>query len=265
MQNHDPILTSFARHSFFIVYCSVSYTNAIVVSDAHLGQASPEAENLFHRFLTEIPDRTKHLVINGDLFEFWFEYPDVIPRKSFRTLSYLRQVTDAGVRLTVLGGNHDRWGRDFWADQLGAEFHRRGARIEVAGWKAFVHHGDGLIESEPGGRWLHRITGMPITEAIFRAIHPTLGFKIIRRLSRDLADRQRTDKETDALATTQTAFAKQFLEDSPDIELVILGHTHRAVVEEFGARKHFLNPGAWLDGGAYAEVTHDGGKLLQYK
>ena len=49
-----------------------------------------------------------------------------------------------------------------------------------------MHHGDGLIESEPGGRWLHRITGMPITEAIFRAIHPSLGFKIIRRLREEL-------------------------------------------------------------------------------
>lgn len=242
----------------------MSHTNAIVVSDAHLGQAPPEAENLFHLFLNEIPDRTGHLVINGDLFEFWFEYPDVIPRKAFRTLSYLRQVTDAGVRLTVLGGNHDRWGRDFWADELGAEFYRNGARIDVAGWNTFVHHGDGFIESEPGGRWLHRITGMPITEAAFRALHPSTGFRIVRRLSRKLADRERTDKEKEALATTQTDFARQMLDDSTDLELVILGHTHRAVVADFGTRKNFLNPGAWYEGGAHAEVTAEDVKLLHY-
>ena len=43
-----------------------------------------------------------------------------------------------------------------------------------------------------------------------------------------------------------------------------VGHTHRAISKEFGTRKRFLNPGAWFEEGAHAEVTVDGVKLLNY-
>ena len=85
-----------------------SSTTAIVVSDAHLSADSGDAGSAFHRFLEAVPDLGDHLVINGDLFEFWFTYRAVIPRAVFPTLAALAHVRKAGVRLTVTGGNHDR-------------------------------------------------------------------------------------------------------------------------------------------------------------
>lgn len=136
--------------------------------------------------------------------------------------------------------------------------------MDVAGWKAWIHHGDGLIESDRGARWLHRFTRMPITESTFRAVHPNLGFKIIRKLSSDLADQKRTEEEKQQLAKGQLDFAKGLMEKESDLELVILAHTHRAILERFSDRKCFLNPGAWFEDGAYAEVTPSDVKLLQY-
>ena len=46
----------------------------LIVSDAHLGAAPLEHEDAFRRFLARAADRTRDLVINGDLFDFWFEY-----------------------------------------------------------------------------------------------------------------------------------------------------------------------------------------------
>jgi UDP-2,3-diacylglucosamine hydrolase len=77
----------------------------------------------FHQFLATVPDMARHLVINGDLFDFWFEYGTVIPRSAFPTLAALDAIRRAGVRLTITGGNHDRWSRGFWQRELGASFH----------------------------------------------------------------------------------------------------------------------------------------------
>ena len=122
----------------------------VVVSDAHLGHASGDVANAFRRFLDSVPDRTRHLVINGDLFDFWFEYRTVIPREAFPVLSDLYRVRRAGVRLTVTGGNHDRWGGDFWHRELEAEFHPDEVELELAGWRTLVAHGDGRSEQKFG-------------------------------------------------------------------------------------------------------------------
>ena len=58
-----------------------------IVSDAHLGVASPEIERSFVSFLRGLAGEARSLVINGDLFDFWFEWRHVIPREGFRVLA----------------------------------------------------------------------------------------------------------------------------------------------------------------------------------
>ena len=64
------------------------------------------------RFSATSPRTAGSLVINGDLFEFWFEWRTVIPRRGFRTLAALADVVDAGVPVVMIAGNHDCWGGD---------------------------------------------------------------------------------------------------------------------------------------------------------
>src|SRR5439155_1357153 len=56
-------------------------SRVLVVADAHLGQVPAAIESAFHRFLAAVPDLGQALLINGDLFDFWFEYRAVIPRR----------------------------------------------------------------------------------------------------------------------------------------------------------------------------------------
>jgi len=96
----------------------VSAETVFVLADAHLGGVPDAVASALHAFLDTVPRAGDHLVINGDLFEFWFEYDSVIPRRAFPTLARLAAARDRGVRLTVTGGNHDRWGRGFWQREL---------------------------------------------------------------------------------------------------------------------------------------------------
>ena len=240
-------------------------SRVLVVADAHLGQVPPAVESAFHRFLEAVPDLGEALLINGDLFDFWFEYGAVIPRRHFATVAKLHALRAKGVAITLVGGNHDRWGGDFLTKDLGIGFHGGEAEILVAGRRAFVAHGDGLSEQHWSAKLMHRVTRHPATVRVFRALHPDLGFWIAHRLSGTLADSTRDPAVLDRAARAQAQYAADLLRRRPDLGLVILAHTHRPALERLDGGRAYLNPGAFLDGGRYAVVTQDAVELKTFQ
>ena len=232
-------------------------SRVLVVADAHLGQVPPAIESAFHSFLEAVPDLGEALLINGDLFDFWFEYGAVIPRRHFGTVAKLQALRAKGIAITLIGGNHDRWGGDFLSKDLGIGFHGGAAEIDVAGRRAFVAHGDGLTEQHWSATLMHRVTRHPATVRVFRALHPDLGFWIAHRLSGTLADSTRDPTVLDRAARAQAQYAADLLRRRSDLGLVILAHTHRPALERLDGGRAYLNPGAFLDGGRYAIVTKD--------
>jgi len=239
----------------------VSATSVIVVSDAHIGYASHDSVVAFHRFLEAVPDLGEHLVINGDLFEFWFEYRAVIPRAAFPTLEALGALRRAGVELTLTGGNHDRWGGAFWREEMGADFYTGAVELQLAGLRAMVQHGDGLGETQWSAKVMHAVTRHRLTAHLFRWIHPDLGIGLVRRMSPHLAGKARDEATVDRAAARQLEHATRVLAQRPDLNLIILGHTHRSQLVEVSPGQWFLNPGAWLEGLRFARVTAAGPSL----
>ena len=76
-------------------------------SDIHLGSVPTEAERAFVRWLTYTAAHASELILNGDLFDFWFEYGSVIPGGHTRTLGALADLVERGLPVTLMGGNHD--------------------------------------------------------------------------------------------------------------------------------------------------------------
>lgn len=236
-----------------------------VVSDAHLGHAPEAVGATFRTFLHSLPEVADHLVINGDLFDFWFEYRRVIPRAAFPTLAALSDLRAQGVRLTVTGGNHDRWGGDFWSREMDATFHSGAVELELAGRRTFLAHGDGLAESRRLSRIMHGITSHPLTASLFRLLHPDVGFWLADRLSGILAEQTKSAEALAKAAATQESFAVELMSRRPDLELVILGHTHHPVVREVAPRRWYLNSGAWMEGYSYALLGADGPVLRRFE
>jgi UDP-2,3-diacylglucosamine hydrolase len=236
---------------------------AVIVSDAHLGRSTPP--EAFLRFLASVPDLGGHLVVNGDLFDFWFEYRTVVPRRAFPVVSALHRLAGAGIRLTVTGGNHDRWGRTFWREEVGATFHPDGGRLAVAGWRCAVLHGDGVNETHVAARILHTVTRWPVTAAAFRWLHPDLGLRLVDVLSGRLARQTRHGAVLERAAAAQAAWARDFLGREPDVDVLIMGHTHRAALDPVGPGRWYVNPGAWCEGGRYALLTETGPLLRRFE
>ena len=243
---------------------AVPASRALIVCDAHLGQAPSPVTAALHRFLDAVPEPSDHLVVNGDLFDFWFEYRSVVPRAAFPTVSRLAELARRGVRVTLVGGNHDRWGGAFWRDEVGAAFHAAEVELSLAGWRTRVAHGDGLTDRHFASRVAHAVTRHPWTARVFRWIHPDASFPLVKRLSRGLAKGSRRERALQRSADAQAAYARAELARRPDLDLLVLGHTHRAALEAVDRNRWYVNPGAWMDGMRYAVVDERGPRLERF-
>jgi UDP-2,3-diacylglucosamine pyrophosphatase LpxH len=126
-------------------------------------------------------------------------------------------------------------------------------------------HGDGLTETRWQARLIHGLIQHPVTAAIYRILHPELGFRMVDLLSPTLGDHTRDEATLAAAAARQREWAEGLLREDPSVGLVIMGHTHRAVVSEAAAGRQYLNPGAWFDGFRYAVATESGAELRTFK
>jgi UDP-2,3-diacylglucosamine hydrolase len=235
----------------------------VLVGDAHLGRGSPEAEAAFLAFLDTVPDLGDGLVVTGDLFEFWFTYRRVIPRRGVRVMSALATLRRK-VPILMVGGNHDRWAGTFWQRELDIEFAPLEGRFELNGRPALVVHGDGLTETHWSARLLHGLLRHDATIALYSALHPDLGFWLVDRLSGYLGDRGRTEVEIAASAARQEGWARRMLGTMPAPALLVMGHTHRPVAVEAGPGRWYVNPGAWFLGYPYALAGSGEARLARF-
>jgi len=229
----------------------------VVVSDIHLGAIPEENERAFLAFLRTVGGLGDDLLINGDLFDFWFEYRQVIPRGHFEVLSALRRLVTAGVPTRFLGGNHDGWAGSFLEEEIGIEIVEGPAILTVGGRTAYVAHGDGLGGGDWGYRLLKRASRSRAGRFAFRTLHPDLGIPAARAAS-STKKRAAAGTGYDAVrAAHLAAHASSLLRARSELDLVVFGHTHLPRVDEIEPNRYYLNPGDWIHHRTYAVVSSD--------
>lgn len=225
------------------------------LSDAHLGIQSADhpadsREKQIGAFLEHIGKRATRLYINGDLFDFWFEYHHVIPRCYFQTICHLKQLVSKGIQIEYVCGNHDFWLGSFFENQLGIKVHRDYIDTTINGKRFHIAHGDGLAKKDIGYRILKKILRNPVNIRLYRMIHPYIGFKLalfFSRLSRNHGPRE--DDREDYLLAAQERLKQGY-------HYVVFGHTHHPCIhiEENGT---YLNTGDWTHHFSYGEFSNN--------
>jgi UDP-2,3-diacylglucosamine hydrolase len=232
---------------------------AYVISDAHLGFATRDVERLLIRFFRSLHGRAGSLVINGDLFEFWFEWKNVMPRAAFRVLAALADLRESGTPIVLVAGNHDCWGGDILREDVGVDYRLAPWEGVLAGWRARVEHGDGLRGAEDRGyRALRAVIRHPISKALFRLLPPDFG----SALANGSSHTSRTYQARDGGAGLR-AIADRTLARRADLDLLIFGHTH---VAELRRASHgaYANAGSWLDQPTFLKVTPEHVELRKW-
>ncbi len=226
-------------------------------SDAHLGIGTKEEdrqkERSLIRFLDSVKRDAEQLFIVGDLFDYWFEYKTVVPKGYFRLFSKLAELSEAGIKVTYLAGNHDFWLKTYFRDELGMEVCPEPTERVIRGKRFYIHHGDGLLKKDTGYRILKRILRNRVNIFLFSLVHPDLAARIARWSSQK--SRQHTSKrsfEGDDLVE----FAERKI--SEGFDFVLMGHNHVPCLRNIGSGV-YVNLGDWITEHTYA--VFDGKKI----
>jgi UDP-2,3-diacylglucosamine hydrolase len=231
-----------------------------IVSDTHLGVASREIERSFVSFLRGLAGEARSLVINGDLFDFWFEWKTVIPRHSFRALAALAELREAGVEVLWVAGNHDCWGGDVLREDVGVSYIVGPWDGSIGSWKTRIEHGDGLRDKEDRGyRMIRPIMRNRFAIKAFRMLHPDWA----SRVAQGSSNASRTYRALDEGRGLRDYAAGQ-LTQSNDLDLLVYGHSHVPALERVDNAGVFANAGSWLDAPTYLRVTDESVELLEW-
>ena len=150
------------------------------VSDVHLGLDvdDPVArESRFVDFLRSLPEETESLYLLGDIWDFWYEYRDVVPKGYVRVFSALTALMDRGVNVYFFQGNHDVWTYSYF-EELGMKRLEQPAVVEIGGEMFCLGHGDGLGPVPRGYSFLRSVFHNRILQFLFSLLHPWLAFRL---------------------------------------------------------------------------------------
>lgn len=233
----------------------------LFLSDLHLGRepdaATREAERdavaLLAAHEREVMEGGR-LVLVGDVFHEWVEYKHLAPKRGLRLLGLLANWCDAGAEVHYLVGNRDPWHVDLMEQEVGVVLHRGAWRTGIAGWSAYIAHGDGF---EPPDRAISRFTNRlqplvrhPHTARLYRTLLPgDTGFALARWVSRTFG----TSGEPDPYAHRRVTEAAHDLLRTDDTDLVVMGHSHQHALDETPDGV-YLNPGYWFGARTFARI-----------
>ena len=150
------------------------------VADVHLGlevNDPADRERRFTGFLRSLPkEETEALYLLGDIWDFWYEYRDVVPKGYIGVLAALTDLMEAGVKVYFFQGNHDVWTYHYF-EELGMKRLVQPAYVEIAGTRFCLGHGDGLGPVPAGYRFLRGIFHNRVLQFLFSMLHPWLAFR----------------------------------------------------------------------------------------
>lgn len=224
-----------------------------MVADAHLNAAAPVDEERFLAFLDAVPLLGDSLLLAGDIYDFWFTYRLLVPRQCIRVTARLIELARR-MPVRMIGGNHDRWGDTFWGPEAGITFAPRELRFPSGGRRILAIHGDGVHREQRVATMLNHVLDQPATIAVFRAIPAGVGFRIAKALGHSPEYVAAHPEVIGQAAARQLAWAEATMAADPEIDVLVMGHTHREAAREVSPGRWYVNPGAWLDGYRYAVV-----------
>lgn len=238
--------------------------NAYFASDFHLGSpdyaSSREREQRIVAWLSSVENRMGALFLLGDIFDFWFEYKDVVPRGYIRLLGKLAMLSDKGIPIYFFCGNHDMWTSDYLTQEIGLKVYRGPQRVTINQCKFILGHGDGLGPGDHGYKCIKKIFSSPFNRAVFAALHPRWAFALACNSSKksrnaDCLDPNKERKEQIKNENLRIYIRQVLIDENP--KYFIFAHRHFPIEEKLG-ESFYINTGDWLKYNSY--VVFDGKK-----
>lgn len=245
-------------------------TKTYFLSDLHLGAAyldrPIDRQRAVVGFLDLIARDAARLYLVGDILDYWFEYRNVVPRGYVRFFGKLAELSDSGVQITWLIGNHDIWMFDYLRNEIGMRVVDGSITDTICGKKFFISHGDGLGRLEPSFRFIRAMFRNRFCQRLYAAIHPrwTVGFAHRWSSSNRDYSPERVPVFDGKLRTSVINWCEEYVSTHPDTNFIVLGHHHVMVDERVGANTRLIILGDWIYNFSYAVFDGEKFELKQY-
>ena len=233
-------------------------------SDFHLGapdfDSSLVREKKIVRWLEEIKNDAHSIFLMGDIFDFWFEYKQVIPRGHTRILGKLSELCDHGMDIHVFTGNHDMWIFDYLPKETGVKVHREPIAREWNGVKFYIGHGDGLGPGYHGYKFIKKVFSSELCQWLFARLHPNFGIGLANFWSRK-SRKSRAENDKIFLGEDKewlVMYSKEVLQKE-HYDHFIFGHRHMPLEIQISENSKYTNLGDWISQFNYGEF--DGSQM----
>lgn len=239
-------------------------------SDFHLGMdsielTSHERELLIVQWLDASAPEMETLYLVGDVWDYWFEYGQVIPKGYSHLFACLRRLRDAGVMIYYFTGNHDMWMFRYLTDEFGIPILRKEVIHEIDGKKFYIAHGDGLGPGDFGYKMIKKLFASPISQWLFARIHPNTGIRLMKYFS----GTSRNYTEVEGFLGPDNEWLIQHAREvlsKEKIDFFVFGHRHLPIDFDLGVNDaKYINLGDWLKYYTYAVWDGKELKLNVYK
>ena len=237
---------------------------SLFVSDLHLTEERPEANERFISFVEGKARDAEALYILGDFFEYWVGDDDLGDPFNAVIAGLLANLTRSGVRLYFLHGNRDFLIGERFCAATGARALPDPSVHEVEGVKTLLVHGDTLCTDDLEYQAWRRRARDPAFQAEFLAKplaerrQAVLEMRAKSRLVVQGKTPQIMDVNEDAVREAMRSHA---------VRRLMHGHTHRPgrhVLEVDGERcERWVLPD-WYGRGGYIEVNRRGPRLMRF-
>lgn len=239
-------------------------------SDFHLGVPNKEysdaREKAICRWLDMAANDASDIYLNGDLFDFWYEYGSAVPKGFVRFQGKLAEVADSGVNIHVLTGNHDMWMFNYFEEELGVKMYREPQILNIHNTKVFLGHGDGLGPGDHGYKLIKKVFSNPLCIFLFRWIHPDIGISIANFWSRK--SRNSNLPKDEIYKGDEHEYLVQFCNDylkKEKVDLFVFGHRHLVLDMKVGTDSRYVNTGAWFKDPHYLVIDQEGAHLKSWE
>jgi UDP-2,3-diacylglucosamine hydrolase len=238
--------------------------SSLFISDLHLTEERPEANERFIGFLEEKARDADALYILGDFFEYWIGDDDMAEPFNGVVVGLLRNLTQKGTPVRLMHGNRDFLIGERFCAATGAQLLQDPTVAELEGVKTLLMHGDTLCTDDLDYQAWRRTARNPAFQADF--LSKSLPER--RRLIVQMRERSKEvvqGKPAEIMDVNDEA-VREVLR-SHDVRRLIHGHTHRPgrhAIEVDGRRcERWVLPD-WYGRGGYVEVGRAGPRLVHF-
>jgi len=228
---------------------------AAMISDAHLQGLNDPAQAGLVALLDEL--QADHLYLLGDLFHFWWGFRGAVFSEFVPALAALHRVTQRGIPITYVPGNHDFALGPFFTESLGVTVSAR-VDVTLGGQRFLMVHGD-----EADTSLSYAVTRAVLRGPAFAALMRLAGPAGSRRIGLKLAGASRDHGgDPTPLVEAQKAWAAPHLKGGVDV--VVVGHSHKPGITPLEGGR-FVNLGDFHHHRTWLAVDGDGIALRRWE